>query len=92
MIYKTPYAEVFEEITLKCWQDPDFKKRFLADPESVIKEHGIKPRYDHKIKVVEDTEPNLITIHLPPRPKGELSDEDLESVSGGKVPGKGANK
>ena len=84
MIYKDPYAKVLSEITKKSWQDADFKKRLQADPKAVIQDHGIEVPAALTIKVVEDPEPNTLTLHLPPPPGSELSDKDLEAVNGGK--------
>jgi len=84
MIYKDEYNEALYEIYLECYEDPEFKKRFLTDPKSVLKEWELDVPDFVTIKVVEETEPNTITLHLPPEPDEELSDEDLEAVAGGK--------
>lgn len=84
MIYKDEYNEALYEIYLECWEDPDFKARFLSDPASVLQEWEIDIPKGVTIKAVEETQPNTITLHLPPEPDEELSDEDLEKVAGGK--------
>lgn len=84
MIYKDEYNEALYEIYLECYEDPEFKARFLSDPASVLKEWEIEVPAGVSIKAVEDSQPNVITLHLPPEPEEELSDEDLESVAGGK--------
>ena len=84
MLYKEPYAKIFSEITAKCWKDAEFKQRFLSDPESIVRDYGVEVPEGIDIKVVEDASPDTVTLHLPPAPSSELSDQDLEAVSGGK--------
>jgi hypothetical protein len=87
MIYNEKYNEALYEIYLECYEDAEFKARFLSDPASVLKEWEIEIPAGITIKAVEDSEPNVITLHLPPEPDEELSDEDLEAVAGGKRDG-----
>ena len=63
--------------------DMDFRAEVEADPQSALAAlgGGIPPSID-RVRVVEDTED---TVHfvLPPRPDGDLSDDELSGVSGG---------
>lgn len=83
-IYKNEYHELLGKIYAQCQRDPAFKERFLKDPKAVIEAEGLSVPPSVTIKAVEETEPNILTLHLPPKPAEELSDEDLEMVSGGK--------
>ena len=71
------------KIYAQCHRDPAFKKRFLHDPRSVIEAEGVTVPDSTVIKAIEDTEPNVLTLHLPPKPAEDLSDEDLNAVNGG---------
>jgi hypothetical protein len=77
----------FGEIISKCWGDDAFKKRFLTEPKKVLAEYGMDVPDALNVRVVENTDD---TMHLtlparPPKPTGagELSDNQLDAVSGG---------
>jgi len=76
----------FGEILSKCWYDPAFKKRFLSEPKKVLAEFGMEVPEGLDVKVVENTD-KVMYLTIPPapaRPKGgELSDNQLDAVSGG---------
>jgi hypothetical protein len=73
----------FGDIISKCWQDAAFKQRFLTDPKAVLAEFEIEVPAGLNVKVVENTDDTLF-LTIPPKPvRGELSDKDLEGVSGG---------
>ena len=65
----------------KAWSDELFKKRLLADPAAVLKEHGIEVPAEMAVKVVEDS---AEVVHfILPSPPVELSEEELKQVAGG---------
>jgi Nitrile hydratase, alpha chain len=70
------------QIVAKAWTDEAFKKRLLADPAAVLKDHGITPRPNVQVRVMENTT-NLVHLILPPKTSQELSEEDLKKVAGG---------
>lgn len=75
----------FGEIISKCWQDAAFKKRFLTEPKAVLAEFGMDLPAGLEVKVVENSD-KVMYLTLPPNPKtlgGELSDNQLDAVSGG---------
>ena len=55
----------------------------LTEPKALLQENGFELPEALQLKLIEETDPNQITLYLPPEPSGELSDEDLEAVSGG---------
>jgi hypothetical protein len=72
-------------LLIKAWEDPAFKQRLVADPRGVLQEHGLPLPAGKAVRVVEDT---AETVHmvLPAKPaEGQLSDEQLEQVTGGMV-------
>jgi hypothetical protein len=75
-------VNVFE----KAWSDPAFKRQLLTDPKQAIKAatHATVPARLN-IVVHENTATNMSFVlpYVPPA-SGELSDIDLEMVSGGK--------
>mgnify|MGYP005876018637 CR=1 FL=1 len=85
MLYKDEYDQALEKIFAQCHRDAAYKERFLNDPKAVVQEEGVSVPDSIQLKVVEDTEPNTLTLHLPAAPSEELSDQDLETVSGGKT-------
>lgn len=62
--------------------DEGFKQRLLADPAAVLKEEGVETPPGIEVRVVANTE-KVFHFVLPAKPSRELSDESLDSVSGG---------
>ena len=94
--------ERWNEIVSKAGADNAFRKRLLADPAAVLKEHGVQVPSGLQFRVVENTDtvrnlvlhaelPAAATAHEPggalivaaDPSTAELSDEELEQVSGG---------
>lgn len=75
----------YKSIVTKCWADPDFKRRFIADPVKTLRAEGVSVPDGVKITVIENT-PTEFTFVIPPD-LSELSDEALGGVSGGKTYG-----
>src|SRR5262245_44375103 len=74
-----------ERIVAKAWTDETFKKRLLADPAAVLKEHGMEMPPGIQVRIVENTEEvRYLTLPRPGRPSsGELAEEELARVAGG---------
>jgi hypothetical protein len=87
--YETPYdpdaqqrewERQYGKVIAKAWSDGDFKKRLLANPAEVLKSEGLKVPPGVQVKVVESTD-ELFHIILPPKPREELSEEDLKAIA-----------
>ena len=83
-IYKDEINQILNALATQAHKDPAFKERLLSNPKTVLSEKGINLPESLHLKLVEDNDPNLITLHLPPSDTEELSDRDLEEVSWGK--------
>jgi hypothetical protein len=71
------------QVVAKAWQDDAFKRRLLEDPQVVLQEQGLPLPAGKAVRVVEDTT-DTVHLVLPLKPaEGELSDEQLDQVSGG---------
>ena len=46
-------AVIYGEIVSKCWNDENFKKKFVADPESVLADAGFKLEEGVTYKVID---------------------------------------
>ncbi|MBR3745523.1 MAG: NHLP leader peptide family RiPP precursor, partial [Selenomonadaceae bacterium] len=46
-------AVIYGEIISKCWDNEDFKKKFVADPEGVLADAGFKLEEGVTYKVIE---------------------------------------
>ena len=79
--------ELFEKLITRAWDDASFKEQFIQNPEATIAEvAGTEFKSDSKIVVVDQTDPGVTYINIPAKPDVadlELSEEQLEAVSGG---------
>ena len=67
-----------------CWKDSALKDRFMSDPKSVLKEHGVNVPDNLDVKVVNNENHCIhITMPAPPERHHELADEELMSAAGG---------
>ena len=69
----------------KAWKDPQFKRDVVSNPKGMLEQHlGKKLPLDLKI-IVHEEDAHTLHFSIPPPPSNlsELSDEDLERVSGG---------
>ena len=74
----------YGQLIAKAWTDEDFKARLKADPKAALKEVGMDVPEGVEIEVVESTQEKAYLV-IPPKPVGELSDEDLDKVAGGEL-------
>lgn len=75
-------------LVAKAWSDEAFKEKLLKNPKAVLEEEmgGKLPEEIKNVRIIEETE-DTIYISLPKKPEPssseELSEEELEAVSGG---------
>ncbi|HVA33693.1 MAG TPA: NHLP leader peptide family RiPP precursor [Candidatus Baltobacteraceae bacterium] len=69
-------------IIAKAWADEDFKRRLLANPVETLRAEGAAIPDGTSVNVVENTE-SSVTLVLPRRPQGELSEGELAGSVGG---------
>jgi len=76
---------LFDQLIKKSMQEPGFRKKLIEDPKTVLQtEFGKKLPEKTKITVLEE-KPDQFYLVLPwdGKTDGELSEEELDSVSGG---------
>jgi hypothetical protein len=66
----------------KSWDDPEFKRRLLADPVNVLRAEGVNLPEGLRVRVIEDTE-KLLHLVLP-------NAQGAKSVTGQSPAAKGA--
>lgn len=74
-------------IIKKALKDPAFKQQLIADPRAAVaRQLGMDLPPDVKISVIEESLDHFYIVLPPPLPSrsGELRDEELEAVAGGK--------
>ena len=75
-----------EQIVARAMTDDAFRQRLLSQPKGALKEMGIILPEGITVHVFEDT-PTTLHLVLPAQPQvgtmQDLSDEELEQVSGG---------
>ena len=69
------------QIIARCWSDPAFKARLLADPVATLQSLGIEVPAGGQLRVLADTE-QVLHLVIPCPPAG-LSDAQLEAIAGG---------
>lgn len=75
--------ELVEKVIEKAWRDEAFKAQLLKDPAAALQQLNIPIPPGANVQVHEE---NANTLHLviPQDPaKTQLSDQDLDAVSGG---------
>ena len=82
------WQEFHNELIVKALKDENFRKELIADPKTVVEmemgkyKEGMKLPATLEIKVIEQPA-NALYLVLPTM-TDELSDEELDSVAGGK--------
>lgn len=85
-------SEIIQMVISKAWEDSKYKKFLLEDPIRAIEElTGVKVVVpEGKTLVVNDqTDKAMVHINIPPEPEienMELSEEQLETIAGGRNP------
>lgn len=76
------------EIIERSVKDPEFRKRLLADPNNTIETEMGKIAPGLKVRVIEE-EADVYVISIPklPLPMDDLTDEQLQAVSGASYTG-----
>ena len=78
------HDKVKAKILAKVWTDETYKARLFANPRAAMREVGFEVPEGIEVQVVEETEKKWV-VFLPPRPEGELSEEQLQAVAGGQI-------
>ncbi len=60
-------AKAYGRMIARAWQDEDFKRRLLEDPEVALAEMGVEVPAGHEVRAVEDTE-RVTHLVIPPSP------------------------
>ena len=73
----TNEQKVIAQVIARCWRDPGYKARFLADPTTVLREAGVEVPYGTNIHVHEAGEGERHMI-IPPPPSS--TDVPIEAI------------
>lgn len=82
--------EIIQTVISKAWEDSNFRKELIADPVAAIEKlSGVKIVLpEGKILVIADqTDKSKVYLNIPSEPEMEnmeLTEEQLESIAGGK--------
>lgn len=82
-------TEVFQALITKAWENASFKEELINNPQEAIKEvagPAFKMPENQKIVVEDQSDDSVIYLNIPRKvnvDNMELSDEQLEAVSGG---------
>jgi hypothetical protein len=78
--------QALQAVLARATVDPEFRKQLLVDPRrEILERFGVSIPSSFNVKFIEKDKGVDALIVLPDlrRPDGELSDGDLEAVSGG---------
>ena len=82
------YQQLEENIISNARKNVDYRKRLLDDPKALLESQLGQPLPSgYKVTVLEEspTQSYIVLPYEAPKSGSELSDEDLESVAGGKA-------
>jgi hypothetical protein len=80
---KADFEARWSQLVAKAWADDAFRRRLIADPATVLAEHGLVVPAGVTVKVVENTD-KLVYLTLPVKPSPEeLSEEELRDAVAG---------
>jgi hypothetical protein len=83
-------AELMKTLAQKAWESSTFKEQLVNSPISAIESvTGQKMNIDAKFVVEDQTDESIIYLNIPRKldiDELELTDEQLEMVSGGSTP------
>ena len=75
-------SKQYAQIVAKCWADPAFKSKLLANTNATLAAEGVNVPVGMEVRVVENSA-HVVYVVLPARPaEGELADENLTNVVG----------
>ena len=77
------FQKAFGKLVAKAWADEEFKAKLLSEPMMVLQENEITIPDGVEVKVIENTDTTIHLILPAASVEEELSDDDLDSVSGG---------
>jgi hypothetical protein len=81
-VLSSDWNKQWTKLIARAWADEAFKRRLLASPAAVLQECGLAVPPGVQVKVVENSD-QVLHLMLPPRPVGELTEEELEQVAAG---------
>jgi Nitrile hydratase, alpha chain len=81
------FRQVFSQIIVKTWKDPQFKQKLLKDPQSALREEGIDFQDGINLVAHANTD-NEFHFILPRKPSEDLSDQQLAEIAAGLDPEK----
>ena len=77
------YTKQYAQIVAKCWADPAFKTKLLANTNATLAAEGVDVPAGVEVRVVENSANVIYVVLQAPPAQGDLKDEDLMSVVGG---------
>jgi hypothetical protein len=83
----TTAATLRQRVVDKAQRDSNFRKWLLSNPREAVKsEVGVDIPSAFEIEVLQETSRKIYLVLPPESVEGQLSDDQLESVSGGAIP------
>ncbi len=85
-------AKTMNSLYVKCWDDKAFKQELMANPVATIEKFTGKPvnlPEGKELVIVDQTDAKYLHLNIPAEPNMdelELTEEQLELVSGGVLP------
>ena len=69
----------------KAWKDPEFKREIVSDPKGMLEKYLGQKLPEQLRIIIHEEDASTLHLSIPPAPSNlsELSDVELEQVSGG---------
>src|SRR5579871_821282 len=78
------FTKLWNHLVARSSNDAAFKQRLLVEPKTVLTEHGVELPPEAEVRVHEGPWAT-VNLTVPSSPSDELTDEELDFISGGSV-------
>jgi hypothetical protein len=72
----------YAQIVAKCWADPTFKSKLLANTNATLTAEGVDVPAGVEVRVVENSAQVVYVVLPAPPAEGEIAEEDMSNVVG----------
>ena len=76
------YTDINAKINVKCWKDPQFKKKLLQNPRGAIEDLGCTLPSHTKVRIVEAHDQEIVfQVYPAPHNADSLPESELKKIA-----------